>query len=509
MVIKTFLLLFIINQTLLFMRKLIFLLVSLLVYSVHAQDTTALRFIAITTWDTEDILFFNNDTSDMYGVRSTINDGSGNFTSHGIFVNPNDGYLYGIADPYNFTVRSLYKINPLTGQFDSIMVIGDHPTSIAVTPDGRLFAIEGNGGATPGAINEIDLTNLTQTQVAVSNVTANEPRAIIYNPNDSSLYIYSSDIDSVFIMKVDTWVETREYAYTYQEVHGGYYRDNQFWLASYYGEISHVNLADSLGGDTLLTSSYNLMDLTEFNLLKEPTDIGVCLNVPLNVVLHARYTSNAYFWYKNDTLISGANVDSLIVSGYGEYKLLTEIDTSSNYIWSETVNVHSLNVPNVSVSTTDTLWCADDTIQLTGSFGGISQWFLYGTPIAGADSNIYLATATGYYNMTKTNLNGCMDSASVGITIVDDPNCPTATEEEIIDNTVSVYPTPFTNVINISSADNKIQKILITDVKGTVLSEKTINGNYTTVDASAYKAGIYFLKIISTNSVIIKQIVKQ
>ena len=76
-------------------------------------------------------------------------------------------------------------------------------------------------------------------------------------------------------MKVDTWTETKQYANVggSVEVHGGFYRDNQFWLGCYVGEIVHINLADSLGGDTLLTSSYNLMDATEFRVLEGPTQV--------------------------------------------------------------------------------------------------------------------------------------------------------------------------------------------------------------------------------------------
>ena len=388
------------------------------------------------------------------------------------------------------------------------MVVGDHPASAEVTPDGKLYAIEGNGGATPGAINEIDLSNFTQTQVAVSNITYNEPRAMVYNPQDSSLYIYSSYIDSVFIMNTNTWTETKQYAYSYEEVHGGYYRDNQFWLASYYGQISHVNLADSLGGVVIDTSNYTLIDLTEFDLLKENQDIGVCANVPVNVVLHAKYSSNTYVWYKDGTPITGANLDSLVVNDYGDYKLLTEIDTSGNYIWSETINIHSLNVPNVSVAASDTLWCPGDTIQLSGSAGGTSQWYRNGSMIAGADSNVYFATATGHYNMTKTNLNGCTDSAAVGINIVEDPGCPNKIDDLVDESNISIFPTPFSNIVNISSTE-KIDKVIITDIKGSVLVEKNINAQNTTLNAQRFKPGIYFIKVISADNVVIKQIIKQ
>lgn len=73
-------------------------------------------------------------------------------------------------------------------------------------------------------------------------------------------------------------------------------------------------------------------------------------------------------------------------------------------------------LPSVTLSGPSTI-CAGDTAMLTGSSGGTSQWYLNGSPIIGANSNTYAATTAGVYNMTKTNLNGCGDSAAVGITV--------------------------------------------------------------------------------------------
>lgn len=157
-----------------------------------AQDTTALRFIAITAWDSEDIIFFKNDTTDLYGVVSNIH--GNDFTGHALFVNPNDGLLYAVVDSandYGTTTRAIYKVNPLTGQFIGVMDLADWTASATITPEGRVFAIEGNNDPNPGQINEIDLVNLTKTPVAFSNIPDGANRGMIYNPNDSSLYIYS------------------------------------------------------------------------------------------------------------------------------------------------------------------------------------------------------------------------------------------------------------------------------------------------------------------------------
>jgi hypothetical protein len=73
-------------------------------------------------------------------------------------------------------------------------------------------------------------------------------------------------------------------------------------------------------------------------------------------------------------------------------------------------------LPTVALSGNN-LVCSGDSVMLTGTSGGTSQWYLNGNPIVGATSNTYYAATAGVYNMTKTNLNGCSDSAATGITV--------------------------------------------------------------------------------------------
>jgi hypothetical protein len=73
-------------------------------------------------------------------------------------------------------------------------------------------------------------------------------------------------------------------------------------------------------------------------------------------------------------------------------------------------------LPSVALSGNN-LVCSGDSVMLTGTSGGTSQWYLNGSPIVGATSNTYYAATAGVYNMTKTNLNGCSDSAATGITV--------------------------------------------------------------------------------------------
>jgi len=75
------------------------------------------------------------------------------------------------------------------------------------------------------------------------------------------------------------------------------------------------------------------------------------------------------------------------------------------------------SLPVVNVSGNVNL-CPSGTNTLTGTSGGTSQWYMNGVLIPSATAHTYGAMAPGVYNMTKTNTNGCVDSAAVGITVV-------------------------------------------------------------------------------------------
>lgn len=80
-----------------------------------------------------------------------------------------------------------------------------------------------------------------------------------------------------------------------------------------------------------------------------------------------------------------------------------------------TITVNALPVVALSGSSS---FCAGDSTLLTGTGGGTSQWYLNGVAIPGATASTYYAVQAGVYNMTKTNLNGCVDSSATGITVV-------------------------------------------------------------------------------------------
>jgi hypothetical protein len=126
--------------------------------------------------------------------------------------------------------------------------------------------------------------------------------------------------------------------------------------------------------------------------------------------------SLSYAWSPS-TFLSSSTISNPVATAINTSTTYTVSATSSGCTTTGTVSITVNNLPVVALSGNSTI-CAGDSTLLTGSSGGSSQWYLNGVAIPGATTNQYYASAAGVYNMTKTNLNGCTDSAAVGITVV-------------------------------------------------------------------------------------------
>lgn len=76
------------------------------------------------------------------------------------------------------------------------------------------------------------------------------------------------------------------------------------------------------------------------------------------------------------------------------------------------------------------------------------------------------------------------------------------------DNTISVYPNPVTDVINIKSSSN-ITSIHIYDVQGRLLQNISNNDTAAVLDISAHMSGIYFVRVTSEKGTKTEKIIKE
>jgi len=82
---------------------------------------------------------------------------------------------------------------------------------------------------------------------------------------------------------------------------------------------------------------------------------------------------------------------------------------------------------------------------------------------------------------------------------------PTASVNEITNNSISIYPNPAKNQLTINVAD-KIENITIIDITGKTIKNMTPTSK--TINVSELTKGIYFLKVKTTNSVVTSKFIK-
>lgn len=397
------------------------LLFILLIGNLKAQDTTGNRIISVTSFPCK-INFLTDSVTSFTEVSIDSISYNNSSAGYALFQHPVTYKLYVVADSiYNGNHRDIYELNPITGQRSFVMATGNFFSSLEITNTGRVFGIVGQNAQPPmnkGEIYEFDLTNKTKTLVTTIPISSSSTKTSLgFNPADQFLYAFSSDfsnlVDTLTKINITNFNFTRSGAdWGNYEIDGAfYYAPDTFLFANYgYKHFYYKISADTIVMQKTLNS--NQMDVTRIKLINSAETRTFCAGSSIN--LPVVFNAANYQWYKNGTLIPGANSGTLSVNAAGTYNVLIEID-STKYLWSEKIAVTQLNIPTVSISAPQGLvFCANDTITLVGSSGGTSQWYQNGIAISGATSNTLTVTSAGVYNMMKTNSNGCADSASVG-----------------------------------------------------------------------------------------------
>lgn len=80
--------------------------------------------------------------------------------------------------------------------------------------------------------------------------------------------------------------------------------------------------------------------------------------------------------------------------------------------------------------------------------------------------------------------------------------------ENTIDNSVSIYPNPANDIVNVKSKD-VIQSIQLFDIQGRLLLTRVSGETKEWIDLTSRSAGIYFIKVITEKGTKAERIIKK
>jgi hypothetical protein len=346
---------------------------------------------------------------------------------NGMATDPTDGQTYVIMKVSAVSGRVLGRINLSTGVVTQVGNLGDNFSSITFDETGQLYGATGDGATASETLYKIDKTTGVKTlQFAMGNGADGE--IITYNRDDNHIYHWSGNGTVVFEKFPATNVT---YTPTNIPLTGGpggetfgsiYLGNNKFINSNISSSFVRINTSG------VYSPSFGSLPDDWRGLVMIPyisaSDDSICENETLSMTAggHQLYSHLIFHWgdasFDSVTTSYGVLANaSHTYSNPGNYTVhvVTWNGFTGDTIYSYAVNV--LNIPVVGLAGPSFI-CGGDSVTLTGSSGGTSQWYFNGNPIVGANTNTYSTNVAGIYNMTKTNLNGCSDSAATGINLV-------------------------------------------------------------------------------------------
>ncbi|GAB4251885.1 MAG: hypothetical protein Kow0079_06180 [Vicingaceae bacterium] len=213
----------------------------------------------------------------------------------------------------------------------------------------------------------------------------------------------------------------------------------------------------------------------------------------------------------DQNICEGDSVAINITGGYTD--IIWNTGDTSNLIYADSTNLFYASLTNQSgcKGITDTMNTylqanpsAPNLVQSNDTLYCFSsenlQWYLNGTPIAGATDSFYVVTQNGDYYAQVTNMYGCTDNSdtltitNVGIqqfTSIDD---------------ILLYPNPVKNLLTIVSKEEPL-KVEVYNMLG----EITIASRFVkqSLDVSYLSKGVYFLKVVTADKTSIIKFLKE
>jgi hypothetical protein len=227
-----------------------------------------------------------------------------------------------------------------------------------------------------------------------------------------------------------------------------------------------------------------------------------CNDEPINTILVAPEFAGvqSYRWLLNNVPIANAINDRITVREIGNYAV--QLITQENcVITSKPVTISRFTAPQVSIVANQDVLTAQTSAQNVRNY----EWFYNNNVIPNATSREFTATESGVYYVRITDANGCRSfSALYNHRLV-------SIEEELLNQTLKVYPNPTSTIVTIESTKEKIKEIKLYEMGGKYLKihiENYQNQKFG-LDLSALPIGVYLAEIQTEKGAVWRKIVKE
>jgi hypothetical protein len=260
-----------------------------------------------------------------------------------------------------------------------------------------------------------------------------------------------------------------------------------------------------------------------------PTVTGNLLLCPESTSLLSTQQYDSYQWYKRpfsggaSEPIPGATGQTWEADAYEDTPSYIAVEASLNGCTEKSpeVLVDGLAFLPVVVSSSgdfdigdngELVICSGDTIWMevllpyTLNF----QWYDDEVPLAGANDDTLVVTSPGSYWVTASP-EECPDwTSSLGLQIPviwgTGPGCVTSVKDPKQTLEVEILPNPASDKIQVTVADFAPVSLLLFDVQGKIVRERTF-AEQTTLDVADLPAGVYVLQLTSENGSAVKRVV--
>jgi len=211
-------------------------------------------------------------------------------------------------------------------------------------------------------------------------------------------------------------------------------------------------------------------------------------------------------WTKDGVVIPNAATNSFYASMSGSYNVIKTNMSGCSDSSATPVQVTEATLPSVILTPSpEAIFCGPGTVDLSvNNGGGARQWYVNGSLISGETGMTYSVSAEGIYNVLKTNMSGCSDSAAVGITAID--TCLLSISGHSNELNFNVFPNPASHQFTIDFDPNLLPEVLAISIIGMdgkvvlTVPKEAILSNSLLIDSKSLSSGYYIVSVVSKRS---------